>query len=200
MRVYAAVAFLTGSLCCVISTSKLDLPSYCITLTPRRHLRPLGHFEWIVLDRQFYSDEGPLPHDGRMMTWWRAIDKASRAHGRPLAFDVESMHQLLKTIGFTDVEQNEVRLPIRNTEVQCEQCRLLDKPMYASYLHCEECRLQSVLDGHYGTEAVHKENINAISNGLFAHYGANIPEDWSQYKVKLRNETSYPEEEIYNKL
>ena len=132
-----------------------------------------------------------------MMTWWTALDNASKAHGRPLAVNITSMVQLLTTVGFTNVEVNCVPLPINNTESQCEQCRLAKEPPN-SYLSCKRCEIQFRLNRHYGAVVADMDNINGISNGLFAKYGAKLPKGWSKEKLKYDMENHA--ERVYNKL
>ncbi|KAL9103606.1 MAG: hypothetical protein Q9163_001370 [Psora crenata] len=156
------------------------------------HLDPgSGHLEHIVIDHTPRCDDGSLPVDGPIMTWWRTLYAVMRQAQPPHAHDYESLASklhLLESLGFVDIEGNIIMLPINS-----------DNTAFAQW---PSGRGERVLGRYYGDTIADAdgEALDALSAAAFTRYGATLPKPWAEYKWAVRAEMMKEEVHVYNLL
>ena len=82
------------------------------TLIHRRHLRPgTGWFEQIEIDIEPRCDDGTLPPNNIIKTWYDYLCDATVRANRPIAYQ-HNTRQLLQAQGFVDIDEQIIRLPL----------------------------------------------------------------------------------------
>ncbi|RNJ52441.1 hypothetical protein D7B24_003679 [Verticillium nonalfalfae] len=76
-----------------------------------RHLKPGGYLEHVEIDWTFRSDDNTLTSDTALVAWSEAVHRALRTFGTPLDIN-DRIKGDLQAIGFTDVTETIVKLPI----------------------------------------------------------------------------------------
>ncbi|KAL2756735.1 hypothetical protein ACRALDRAFT_1080868 [Sodiomyces alcalophilus JCM 7366] len=76
-----------------------------------RHIRPGGFLEHVEVEWKFQSDDNTLAADSPLITWSDSLHRAMRTAGVPLDVNERTKSEL-RTIGFTDVTETVIQLPI----------------------------------------------------------------------------------------
>ncbi|KAM9881319.1 methyltransferase domain-containing protein [Verticillium dahliae] len=76
-----------------------------------RHLKPGGYLEHVEIDWTFRSDDNTLTSDTALVAWSEAVHRALRTFGTPLDIN-DRIKGDLQALGFTDVTETIVKLPI----------------------------------------------------------------------------------------
>jgi hypothetical protein len=87
------------------------------------HLRPgVGWFEQVEIDLTPRCDDGTL-NDGALKVWYEHLVGATSAIGRSIEYDPQT-GQKLRDIGFTDIKEEQLKLPLNGWPLDRKEHRV----------------------------------------------------------------------------